>query len=526
MRVILALLGCLLLLGCPDDGDDDTTDDDSSAGDDDTTGADDDDDTADDDSADDDTADDDTSDCDTVVWFEDADSDGYGNADSTIEVCEEDGQPQGYVADDSDCHDDDPEAFPGSHATEVPGDGVDVDCDGIDACRDLDCNGWPDIVFAQTDLDGEYHTDSWIYLGSDTGYSETSRWTVPTVGGMGVDYADFDQDGYLDLVFASVQDGENRLIDSLVYYGSATGYDEANRTELPTIGCSDPTAADVDQDGWVDIVFSNRFAGGMPTPDSYDNDSYVYWGGPTGFSEAYRMELPTWGAARSRVVDLDADGHNDIAFINGVMEIFFINESYVYWGSAAGWGESDRTALPSIFPEGMAADDFDGDGDIDLLFTTWMCLLYCSDASMIYWNDGGFDGGNRYQMEDADGATDVQVADLDGDGHMDLVMANGGVDILGGFAEISYIYWGSAIGWDSDNRTELTSTAASEGAIEDLDGDGYLDVVFASHYEPSDGGDEVSQIYWGSGSGYSDANVTELPTYHAAGMKVVGEIWP
>jgi hypothetical protein len=519
MRPGPSLLFTVLLFvpGCPGGEaavDDDMADDDSG-------------DPADDDVADDDSGDpvddDDTADCDTETWYTDADGDGYGDPDAHEEFCEDDPPTEGYVQDENDCHDDDATAFPGSHATEVPGDGVDVDCDGLDACRDLNCDGWPDLVFAQTDADGLYQTDSWIYLGSEFGYDESQRWSVATVGGMGVDAADFDGDGYVDLAFASVQDGEDRIIDSLVYYNSASGFAD-DPIELPTIGCSDPTVADVDSDGWTDIVFSNRFAGGLPTPDNYENDSYVYWGGASGFSEAYRMELPTIGAARSRVRDLDADGYQDLVFINGVMDVFFINESYIYWGSADGWSEGDRDELTSVFPEGMAAEDLDGDGDIDLLFTTWMCLLYCGDSSMIYWNDNGFDNGNRTELAEAVGATDIQVADLDDDGHVDLVVSNGGVDLLGAFAEESWIYWGPA--FDAGQRTTLFSTAASEAGVQDLDGDGLLDIVIASHYGPSDGGDEVSQIYWGTASGYSESDMSELPTQHAAGMTVVGSIYP
>ena len=221
------------------------------------------------------------------------------DSDATLNLDDQDND--GFTTCDGDCDDTEATAYPGSHATEVPFDGLDVDCDGLDVCRDVNCDGWPDIVFAQTDLNGDYNTDSWIYLGTAAGYSENDRWAVPTVGAMGVDAADFDGDGYMDLVFASGQDGEDREIDSLVYYGSAVGYEETNRVGLPTIGCSDPTAADVDGDGWIDIVFSNRFSGGVPTPDAYDNDSYVYWGSPTGFDAANRLELPTMGAARSRV---------------------------------------------------------------------------------------------------------------------------------------------------------------------------------------------------------------------------------
>ncbi len=455
----------------------------------------------------------------------DADADTDSDTDSDTDL-PQDGDGDGFTSD-QDCHDDDPTAYPGSHEIEVPGDGVDQDCDGQDACRDLNCDGWPDIVFAQTDLDGNYSTDSVIYLGSATGYSSAATWLVPTVGAMGADAGDFDQDGYMDLVFASVQDGEDREIDSYVYYGGPDGFTPKRRTALPTIGCADPTAADLDGDGWVDLVFSNRYRGGTPSTDTYSNDSYVYWGGAEGYSTERRLGLPTIGAARSRVADINRDGRNDVVFANGVTEFFFVNHSYVYWGTDEGWGEHSRTELTSVFPEGLAVGDMNGDGNTDVFFTSWMCVLYCGDASNIYWGDlAGNLGDDLFQLPEATGGTDAQLADLDEDGFVDIVLSNGGVEWDTSFADTSYVYWGGVSGFSEERRTLFDTTAASEAAVRDLDGDGWLDIVFASHYEPSDGGPEVSQIYWGSASGFDSAQLTELPTTHAAGLVVVGSVYP
>jgi hypothetical protein len=57
-------------------------------------------------------------------YYADADADGYGDADTTITACE---APAGYVANASDCDDDDASVHPG--ATDVC-DLVDNDCDG------------------------------------------------------------------------------------------------------------------------------------------------------------------------------------------------------------------------------------------------------------------------------------------------------------------------------------------------------------------------------------------------------------
>ncbi len=85
-----------------------------------------------------------------LVWYADADGDGYGDAQVSTEDC---AQPEGWVMDDTDCDDADATAHPGS--TEVWYDGVDQDCDGNDDdqdgdgfgvdvdCDDEDAEVWP-----------------------------------------------------------------------------------------------------------------------------------------------------------------------------------------------------------------------------------------------------------------------------------------------------------------------------------------------------------------------------------------------
>jgi hypothetical protein len=65
---------------------------------------------------------------DALVYYADDDGDSYGDAGNTLDACS---LPSGYTTDSSDCDDTDSSVSPAG--SETPQDGIDQDCDGVDA---------------------------------------------------------------------------------------------------------------------------------------------------------------------------------------------------------------------------------------------------------------------------------------------------------------------------------------------------------------------------------------------------------
>jgi hypothetical protein len=418
---------------------------------------------------------------------------------------------------------------------------------------DLNQDGYLDLVFSNycsgtTQAEWNYETDSYVYWGGPDGYTTTHRLGLPTKGANGNAVADLDEDGYLDIVFSNV--GKNPAIGSLpdptgvnsyIYWGSSQGYSDSDRTQLPTNGSTGCSVADLNNDGDLDIVFSNYVT--TTTPISYEIDSYIYWGDGTGsYSTDDRTGLPTKGAVASYVVDLDQDGHLDIIFSNyrqngsDSISTTYDIDSYIYWGDDSG-SYAERTELPTIGAYGSSVADLNGDGALDVVFSNrhtanGTSFVYNLD-SYIYWGDGtrNYTVTNRTELPTI-GTYGNSIADLNNDDKGDIIFSNH-QSSPSDHREDSYIYWGTGTGITStsfitSNRTGLPTIGAAGNTVGDLDNDGDLDIVFSNRRDGDDH-NQKSYIYWGQGTGITSTSFIttitgygELPTVGTIGNSAVG----
>lgn len=197
--------------------------------------------------------------------------------------------------------------------------------------------------------------------------------------GLGVIWTDLDQDGDLDLFVANdatpnlffVNDGRGRFEEMGFLSGLAVSGDGAMQASMGI------DVADYDNDGRLDL-FSTHFASDYST--LYRQQGPLSFRDVSGEARIQQSEwlLVAWGV---RFVDLNHDGWKDLVHVNGHVYPFLaeggFRERYAQPGSLymnlrdGTFREAAAEAGPDFTAEsvarGAAFGDIDNDGDIDIL---------------------------------------------------------------------------------------------------------------------------------------------------------------
>lgn len=304
---------------------------------------------------------------------------------------------------------------------------------------------------------------------------------------------DLDRDGFAELVATHVseyyQDSDGKWIHFphyRVFRNDRQGWFTVETSPGMRLN---PSAVDLDRDGWPDLVFG---ALGQPGFSWQSNNragvlgaESLLQGGPTGS-----------GMSPYAFAELDEDGVPDLVTAendgSGPLNRLMLRK-----GSGAGLGAPFLVANLPAGITAIAAADIDGDGDVDLL------LRLADGSARLLQNLAQrlFPAARVQAGIELPGATGLVAADVDRDGNHDLIALAPG-------AARFYLYPGTGTGAFGAPTFRPTSGAPADFVVDDFDSDGRPDLAYVV---PASGAVRWVRQASADFGGWVDAEVATYP---------------
>ena len=359
------------------------------------------------------------------------------------------------------------------------------------ATGDFNGDGIPDLAVGQNSNDGS--TGVVVYLGKGDGtfFPGVSYGESTGLGNVAV--GDFNGDGKLDI---AVTDNNNGNIQILLGNGDGTfaiGLAFSSGGAYP----QNLVVGDFNHDGILDIAVPNAGSG---------NIGVLLGNGDGTFAAAVTYDTPGYNPQYIAMADIDGDGYLDLAvtaYTDGpeAVGVFLANNDNTGTFKPITYTNLDGN------PEFVWFGDLDGDGKLDMAVTERDGSTYQSFVEVgLGAADGTFGTLTAYPTSvftaESANPANIQMADINGDGKLDLVYVNEGYGTIG-------VMYGNGDG-TLNAPVEFPANEDNYGlAVVDLDGDGAVDVVTANDYS---GGPSVLLNGNGSASAPTYVMATQTPS--------------
>jgi len=317
--------------------------------------------------------------------------------------------------------------------------------------------------------------EMWVKPGPDT----TSRQHLFSLRGQRT----LDGNGFNDL-FAGDANAFGTPAASRLYLGDATGLDVANPSIVASRAPRGVGFGDVDGDDKIDLVIAMNQGQSLPHPITPTPGEIHVFHGPFGKNAVYLpVQVIEADLVQGLVLgDFDKDGDLDIMVTSFVTDL-----SSIIGFQNDGAGNFTLMNLPYGklvgAAEGLAADDVNGDGILDVLYGS----LDMPPSRVLL----GAIGPGGYTFQDVDTTSSARanqslgasLGDLDGDGLPDSVLAQPLFDNgPGAPAGRVVVHFNDGTGHyaDDPDAVIVSPRPFTVTAVRDLNNDGHLDITVAN----------------------------------------------
>jgi len=287
----------------------------------------------------------------------------------------------------------------------------------------------------------------------------------------GIFVMDFNDDGNPDLVLASGHPdalGPNPMFIT-VLYGNGDGTFKAAPAFDAGYGSVAMAAADFNGDGLRDVVVA--VPGTDPLATGSANLRVLLGKAGGGFQPA--TELSPGHMRWVTTADVNRDGHADIIAVD-------TSHVYVWLGNGDGTFQTASSYAVGSNPTFVTTGDLNGDGLPDLVIAYGDLSLTSGVPGTVLVLTGKSGGGFNAGVSVPTGVNTIQVAlaDVNGDGKLDLIADNGGY--VGGTAGSLTVSLGKGDGTFQAASSITTLQNPTAITVADVNGDGKPDLVVGS----------------------------------------------
>ena len=342
-----------------------------------------------------------------------------------------------------------------------------------------------------------------VLWGADS-WDVSSATTMEAPNAVAAAAGDLDGDGRADLAVAIHQGQKTYLTGSAIFFGKGDRRFARAAQDPPTQGAMHAAIAAATKHHPARAVFSNSLGGTVGELIL----SQVFWGGPEGFDASRQWEFEMRSGYESSAADLNADGFADLIVVNSGHAGAAARSdptlgANIFWGATGGFDPGRRRTVlrePDLGSTNIA--DLDRDGYLDLVLGSFSVT---APLVIYYGGPDGYPASRRAAIASEGRSTEPVIADFNRDGWLDIAVSS--------FAKHRVrIFWGGPRGFDPSRQAGLDVPAPIGMEAADLNADGQLDLIVASYQDPVEGRHDAGlTIFWGGAGGFTSANSQWLP---------------